>query len=338
MRILYVGQLWEGGTCAERLKTLRSLGYEVTSYDTSRWLRFGNRIMLSISHRLNWGPIVWQLNQALLNHIASVKKSDLIWIDKGIWITSQTLAEIRRLTGAMLLHYSPDAHFYANRSHLLLAAIPEYDFIVTTKSFEVEYYNKYDAKAVCLILQGYDPRFEHYVRFSRFYDQWETDTAFIGHCQPHYARTLKGLSSCNVHLSIWGPRWPRYARIHYWARRHVKGSGLWGDDYMHALASTKIGIGLLGKHIPETTTTRSFEIPAIGTFLLAERTDDHTALYKEGVEAEFFDSVEELQDKALYYLRHDSARSRIAAAGKKRSVKSNYSNRYQLLKVLQMLD
>jgi spore maturation protein CgeB len=139
-------------------------------------------------------------------------------------------------------------------------------------------------------------------------------------------------------LRVWGRRWPRYAKSNEWARPYVCGNGAWGEDYLRALANTKIALGLLGKHIPETTTTRSFEIPAMGIFLLAERTDDHLALFKEGKEAEFFGDDEELKDKIRHYLENDEARERVAAAGRERCLRSGYSSAEQLAAIIAKLN
>ena len=110
------------------------------------------------------------------------------------------------------------------------------------------------------------------------------------------------------------------------------------DEYPVALSAAKICLGLLSKRFPETLTTRSFEIPACGTFLLGERTDDHCALFEEGVEAEFFASAEELTDKLRYYLSNPSQRAQIAAAGRERFVRSGYdrvSRFRQMLEIVQ---
>ena len=72
----------------------------------------------------------------------------------------------------------------------------------------------------------------------------------------------------------------------------------------------------------------------MGVFMLAERTDDHLSLFKEGLEAEFFGSDDELQDKIRYYLSHDKSREKIAAAGRKRALLGKYHSRDQLAKVL----
>ncbi|MBI1295523.1 glycosyltransferase [bacterium] len=338
MKILYVGQLWEGSTCRERLKALVSMDHEVVPFDTSNWERCQNRLLRSIAHRLNIGPVVGSLNAQLKANAHEIGKIDVIWIDKGKWIEKETLQELQRKTRGILVHYTLDAHFYANRSPQFQSALPEYDLAVTTKTFEIDLYKQCKAKNVLLVLQGYDPRFEGYEKPTKTDLRLNSDVAFVGHYQPHYANRLRAVSNVDCQLSVWGPRWPRYALTHQWARGYVKGDGLWGQDYLDALGHTKIALGLLGKHIPETTTTRTFEIPASGTFLLAERNEVHLALFKEGVEAEFFDSDDELRDKLHYYLSKDSLRQRIAKAGRSRAIKSGYSSLCQLHKVIDEIE
>jgi spore maturation protein CgeB len=67
------------------------------------------------------------------------------------------------------------------------------------------------------------------------------------------------------------------------------------------LKSAEIGRGFVSEWNGNETAGLSFEIPACGTFLLAMRTPEHEQLYREGEDAEFFSSPEELIKKALHY-------------------------------------
>jgi spore maturation protein CgeB len=209
---------------------------------------------------------------------------------------------------------------------------------VTTKPFERELYTELGANNVLFVLQSFDTRFLEYQPLQQDAAFWSSDLCFVGHFEKHYAGRMQSASDIVSQTSIWGPGWERYARRNNWARTYVKGGAIWGDDYLRALAHAKIALGLLSKWIPETTTTRSFEIPAMGIFLLAERTEDHLALFEESKEAEFFGDDEELKDKLRFYLAHDEARNRIAAAGRERCLRSGYSSPDQLKSIIQSLN
>ena len=335
LRILYVGPLWEGGTCLQRMRALQRFGNEVVPFDTTPWVAGGHRIVRSIAHRFNFGPNVSGLNKSLLDYTKTVGRLDLVWVDKGRWIFPETLIALKTQTSSMALHYTPDPQLVFHKSRFFEKCIPHYEWVVTTKHFERGAYSALGARTVILVLQGYDRRFTEYPRASFARTEWVTDVCFVGHYERHYASRVRAASRTGCRLSVWGPGWIRASRLRSSLRRHVEGNGAWGEDYLTVLSGSKIGLGLLSKWIPETSTTRSFEIPAAGTFLLAERTEEHQELFEEGKEAEFFVGDHELNDKVQFYLANDHARRRIAEAGRERCICSDYSNEAQLRKVLE---
>jgi spore maturation protein CgeB len=319
------------------MHALASFGHEIIPFDTTPWTtaQAWNRIFCSLAHRTNWGPNVWGFNKALSNHSRSVGDVDLIWVDKGRWLYPETLDLLKHHLDCRALHYTPDPQLAFNQSRYFERCMSRYDWVVTTKPFECEMYRNHGAQNVLFVLQGFDSRFATYQSAPQEHADWRSDVCFVGHCEKHYAETLMAASDEAGQLKIWGPKWPRYATKNTWARPYVCGNGVWGEDYLRALSHTKIGLGFLTKKgIPETTTTRSFEIPALGTFLLAERTDDHLSLFEEGKEAEFFGSNDELKDKIRFYLAHEDVRKKIAASGRERCLRSGYASTEQLKKIL----
>lgn len=338
IHMLYIGSSGESGNGLDKRRALESLGVRLASFDTRPYLWQGPRPLRALAHRANWGPSVSALNRDLLRLAEGLSDITHVWVDKGTWLWPGTLAALRDRFGAVLVHYSNDSLFHANRSRHLRAAIPLYAFLFTTKSFELEDYRRLGARRVEAVFDAVrEDRFVPCAVSAQQRERYAADISFIGRCEPHYARCLRAAAGCGGDLRIWGPRWPRYARLHGWARPHVRGGGVWFDDYPVALSAAKIGLGLLSKRFPETTTTRSFEIPACGTFLLAERTDEHRSLYEEGKEAEFFASPQELVDKLRYYLAHDEERERIAAAGRERFLASGHTRRDRYRAMLEIV-
>lgn len=317
MNVLYVGQLWHGGTCAERMKILREAGWQVIPFDTTPYLQAGNRLLASLQHRLLWGPDVHRFNRALSECAKSAQRVDVVWVDKGRWLWAETLEKIKRTSGAIAIHYTPDPAFTVHDSRHFDACLPAYDLCVTTKRYELETYIRRGARETLFALQGIDDRFEHLEACGRL-DEPPLDVIFIGHREPHYIERLAALLSAGIPVRVHGSGWSRLGRRQPWTG--VVHDAVWGDEYARTLAQARIGLGLLSKMYPDAFTTRSFEIPAAGAMLMAERTAEHEQLFEEDREAVFFGSDEEMCDKIHFYVRNDAARRVIAQAGRKRAL------------------
>lgn len=322
MKILYVGQLNRGGTCLDRMNSLRKLGHEVFGFNVSEY-QSENRILRSIQSRLKSKILLEKLNSDLVKFAGSINAIELIWIDKGVWIFPETINTIKLNTNALVLQYTPDSQLLINKSIHFTDSIQLYDVIVTTKSFEIDTYRHLTESKVMLVSQSYSA--DRYMNLYKI-KKYECDIGFISDYKPHYGRIANALKNVDADVRIWGPKWNRAVWWQKVPKEFVHGNGLWGEDYVSALASFKIGLGLLSKYIPEQHTTRTFEIPAAGTFMLAERTQEHLSFFEEGVEAEYFSTHEELVDKARFYLANEIAREKIAQAGHKRCINSGYDN------------
>ena len=68
---------------------------------------------------------------------------------------------------------------------------------------------------------------------------------------------------------------------------------------------------------------------------LHERTESHLDIFKEGRDAAFFESRDELIDKVRYYLLHDYQRERIRQAGYYRTMSAGHTYRNRLEQILE---
>lgn len=342
LNILYVGNLSSGSTALHRCNAFYLLGHEVESIDSSliystNAAKHGlSRIICALISRTNpwmdWRRVHRQLSNALK------KKWDILWIDKGLHIRPQILMEFKSEQPlCKLVSYSPDDMFNpANQTQRYLKSIGIYDLMVTTKSYNVEEFNAAGAKDVYFVQNAYEPAIHRPVELNDLeMGKWGCDVCFVGACEAEREQSIVRLAETGVSIGLFGD-WKHLARRF---ENVVCHQGFFADDdYAKALCAGKIGLGFLRKANRDLQTTRSIELPACGVFMLAERTDEHLALFEEGSEAAFFNSDAELVEKVDYYLSHEEERRAIARAGRQRCLDSGYSNAERLQGVLSYMD
>jgi len=335
-KLLYIGSLIPEGTCLMRFKMLREIGYEVIPVNTTLFGEKFPRIIQAIQFRLCWGPSVWKLNNEIVR-IAKEVKPEIIWVDKGLWICSETLKKIRNSIKTTIVHYNPDDPFGDFRKgwRAFIKAIPEYDIHFVPRDCNIKEYEDVGAKKVFRLYRGFDPNTHHPMPISaKERENFGGEVGFIGSWEKERADSLVFLARQGIKIRIWGEGWNMAAHPNL----IIENQALLGADYAVGICSFDINLSFLRKGNRDMSTSRSIEIPACGGFMLTERTDEHLALFEEGREAEFFGSDEELLDKVKYYLAHPEERKRIAAAGRERCLKSGYSYQDRLKRLLSVIE
>ena len=347
LKIVYVGALWEGSTCLHRMKALQDLGYNVVPIDTGPdHVRFKERkLRYRISgklFRLGWDKFGHKdlagTNQSILNYVKSSIGLDILWIDKGLTIEPKTICEVKvKYPHCLIVGYSPD-DMYArhNQSRQFLQHIHLYDVFFTTKSYGVNELKSLGCRRVEFIGNAFDSNTHRPITVTQ--EEREAlggPVGFIGQWEEDRASSMLYLAKTEIAVRVWGSSWGK-CKYHH-RNLKIENKSLWADSYSKAICSFDINLAFLRKINRDLQTTRSVEIPACGAFMLAERTDEHLALFAEGKEADFFSSDEELFDKVKYYLSNPEERRRIAAAGRERCLKGAYSNHDRLNQMLTII-
>ena len=343
-----------------RMLELRRLGHEIRTVDAfERWNRAGPFTRRFQQWRCA-GSLVDSLNQEVLA-AGREFRPQLVWAEKQEYLRPATLETLKR-DGARLLHYTPDPYFALEwkRTRLMDAAISRFDYLVTSKSYELDEYRKLPARVIYVPLGFSDIAHKPMLPAARpVYAAFASDVSFLGGWEPRREVLLDAVSGLpGVDLKIWGYGWDHLADGRLTAKRMfamrrnsggerfsvkknprlaaaVRGGEVYGDEYAWAISAARISVGFLRKICPDQHTTRSFEIPACGSMLLADRTGEHMALFEEGKEAEFFDSEDELLDKTRFYLANEPARAAIAQRGFERCFRDGYSYQARVTHIMQ---
>lgn len=341
MRILYLGPLWLGGTCLQRMEAMQDLVHEIVPVDTEpeKIRDRQNRLFQRVRRRL-LGPL--DLAGANQRICQLIKKSffDLIWLDKGLTIAPKTLRFVRQISPKTIIAgYSPDDMSQKhNQSRVFLRGIRLYHVFFTTKSYGVKELEALGLPRVVFVGNAYDSNTHRPMKISEEEKkQFGGPVGFIGDFEIERAQFMYYLAQHGISVRIWGPNWDRKCRLSH-PNMRIEGKPLWGDDYAKAICSFVINLVFLRKANRDLQTQRSIEIPACGAFMLAERTDEHLELFEEGKEAEFFSTKKELLEKVSYYLSHSEEREQIAQAGRERCLKSRYSNQERIKEMIRIVE
>jgi hypothetical protein len=321
--VVYVGDLSAGSTAEMRLRALEHLGYRVTGVDSSVGRISPRRQPLQyLAIKMRRPMDTAGVNRRILR---DGPRADIVWIDKGVTIRPQTLRGLRRASPRVrIVGFSPDDMLNANMSsHYFPQTLRLYDLYVTTKSYNVGELTALGCPRVVFADNAYDPATHRPLPDDSAPTVFTADVGFIGTFEPDRAGLIERLASAGVPVVIRGNDWEPVRR------RNISGLTFLpeaiNDDYARALHTTRINLAFLRKSNRDLQTTRSIEIPACGGFMLAERTDEHRALFEEGREAEYFEGGDELIAKVTRYLSDEAARRAIARAGRQRCLRDDYS-------------
>jgi hypothetical protein len=358
VKILFLGEIGPGQTSLMRMRAFARLGHSVRGVHTVEpWAR-ASWLKRQTQRRLHRGSIIDEINSVVRSACREFRP-DLIWAEKQEFLHLETLGELRRL-GARLVHFTPDPYFTLpwKRTPVMDVALGAFDAVVYCKSYEKAEYERLDRPLIYMPLGYCD---EVHRPLPSDDPRWACSIGFLGGWEPRRERLLRALLDGGVEVKVWGGYWDFLADGRWTPRRHLIlnqlaggepfsfhrderlarawcGGEVYDDDYARALTGAKIGLGFLRKVCPDQHTTRTFEIPACGSFLLADRTDEHREFFREGEEAEFFGSPEELVDKASFYRRSEAARETIARRGYERCILGRYAYVHRLSAALHELE
>jgi spore maturation protein CgeB len=335
LSILYLGV--DRGTSRHRVNSLRRSGHNVCVVDPESLLPYPAAVGYWM-HRAGGVFLGGSARRRVLSAIGS-REFDLAFVNGGMLVDRALVTELRQRCRTVI-NYNNDDPFSprdGGKWRLYLEALPFYDLVIVVRECNVREARAAGARDVMRVYMSAD-EVAHSPRLLTAEDKynWGSSVAFIGTWMPERGPFLRRLIESDVPLAIFGDRWHKADE---WPllRKHWRGPALFADDdYAKAVQCAGVCLGLLSKGNRDLSTTRTFEIPHLRGVLCAERTSEHLDLYREDVEAVFWDGPEECAEKCRRLLADAGLRKRLAEAGREKCVRNQTTNGPILDRVLQV--
>ena len=252
-------------------------------------------------------------NQLLLAQAARFQP-DIIWHSGGNReILPATLARLKDEHDCKIVYSNGDSPIVFSHAIERIAA-PLYDLVLVNDYYHGMQWRELGAPRVeCLPGVGVDPELHYPQPISAAPRSTLCDIGFVGTLTPDnlYSERVAALTSLGeFDLGVWSVH-----EVPASLQPYYRGSAL-GERMLQVLSSVKISINVHGDFMRYGGNMRLFECAGLGTFQLV---DDRPGVHEWFVDGEHlvtFSDLEDLREKARYYLAHDEERERIAAAGR----------------------
>ena len=326
MRVLLVGSQRYPMYAPAWARGLRELGVEATVWDWTDSLSSG--LFGRLERRFLIGPGVARVKHELVCKAAeSAPEVVLLYGLPAIDVpTVQALARKHWVAG-----YHNDDPFGAHGDKPGMRAwkrvLPYFHSHHVFRNKNLFEYRDCGVKRVKELRHFFLPWLHRQIPITEDYkERYRSEIVFVGHAEDDGRMAfLTALVAAGLPVSVYGGS-------KLW-RKHLPASlrseltpirPVYGDDYVRTIVGAKISLAFFSRANRDDYTTRVFEIPAMGGFLMCERTPLMQEFYREDAEAAMFSSQEELVEKCRWYLQHDRERQQVATAGRRRCLEDGH--------------
>lgn len=352
MKILIAGD-WHSELHEEAMfRAFQELGHEPIRFAWHHYFKISpqssnlNLVITKFQGKYMFGPIVDKLNNDLIQKTLE-EQPDILFIYRGSHIYPSTLKKIKTISkNTKLLGYNNDDPFSPQypkwKWRYFLAGVPEYDLVFAYRLHNIPELKASGAKQVELLRSWFIPS----MNYPALLDEqdkkdYECDIVFIGHYEKDFRLAcLEEIVKAGWKLNLFGHDygWHPVLKKSDVLSKLMPIKNVWGTDYNKALSGATASLCFLSKLNRDTYTRRCFEIPASGSMLIAEYTDDLTTLFQEEKEAVFFRSPDDLVNKLEIYLNNKQLCSDIAKAGLERVHRDGHDIFSRMKVVLEAID
>jgi len=321
-RILLAGQMFDASRTVQRVHALRSLGCHVDCVATTpenHDYETPPSVAARLRYRLRRPADPAHANAGILKSLAG--ETDIVWLDAADMIHGDTLAEAKRRNPELaVVWYSEDDMMNKRlRTKWLESAIPHIDLWVTTKSFNTapDEVPSLGVRQMLFVNNSYDPNLHRPVQMTDDdVARYGAPVSFIGTFEAPRAKSVLHLARAGYDVRVWGNGWESMKNAH--AHLRIEGRPAYNDEFAKVVAASNINLCFLRHANRDLQTCRSIEISGCGGFMAHEANTEIMALFRDGQEAVYFTSDDELTAICAVWMGRRDERRKIGLAANAR--------------------
>jgi spore maturation protein CgeB len=243
-------------------------------------------------------------------------------------MTAAALAQLKAV-GVFCLNYSTDDPWNPyQRARWHLRALKHYGAVFTTRRANVQDFRDLGCSDVRYLPFAYDDAL--FGPVAPINTAASHDVLFVGGADRHRADFMARFMRSGPRLTLVGGYWSRFPET------RGRDLGHKDSEALRALtAAAAVNLCLVRRANRDGNVMRSFEIPAVGGFMLAEDTPEHREIFgAEGESVLYFTDPEVAAEKARWALGNPGERHRMASAAHALITSGGHSYRDRLLQML----
>jgi spore maturation protein CgeB len=199
-----------------------------------------------------------------------------------------------------------------NRSHYapwFFKSLPLYDVVFSPRRANIDDLRRAGCRNVQYLPFGYEPELFYPEMPSPLEEsEFTSDVVFAGGADRDRVDYIFALIQAGINVNLYGSYWERFPQTKPYTRGQADVRTL-----RLATSSAKIALCLVRRANRDGNCMRTFEVPAVGTCMLTEDTQEHREIFgAEGESVVYFQTVPEMVEKAQWLLNHDQERLRLA--------------------------
>ena len=338
MKILIIGE-WHSVVHEEQLfRNFKSRNIDVFNFKTYKYFSSQNRIIKKFLRGLDkysFGLIINKINKDLIDCVYKLEP-DLLFFYRPRHIFQSTMIKIKEFSNSKIFIYNNDSPFSNKYSRYFwrryFKMLRYADIVLSYRPADIIDYKKIGINSE-LFLPWYDPVFFKDIPNTSHFSR-KDEFLFVGHAEDDLRIPI--LTHISSNLKLYGP-------LKDWSKKYIcselksiVNKPIWGYDYYKKLCEHKIALCFLSKLNNDVYTRRCFEIPAAGTMLFSEYSEELNNIFGDMKGAVFFKDFEEFKYKLQILKENPNAIIKIAKIGKEIVLKNKFDVSSRVDKIISL--